>query len=402
MIIKPKIRGFICTAAHPAGCAESVKQQINYIKQQGSFAGSKKALIVGSSTGYGLASRIALAFGSNTKTIGVAFEKPAQGKRTASAGWYNTAAFENCAHSEGLYAKSLNGDAFSKELKQQTAELIKKDLGQIDCLVYSLASPRRTHPDSGEVFSSVLKPLGDSYTNMSVDPLTGVMQEVTLDPANQQEVGDTITVMGGDDWARWVAFLREHDLLADNFRTVAYSYIGPEMTFPIYTNGTIGQAKKDLQKTADSLNNELSELNGSAYISVNKALVTQSSSAIPVVPLYMSILFKVMQENDTNERCIEQMSRLFSQRLYSDKVGPLDDERRLRLDDWEMDPDVQAKVASIWEQINQDNITELADLKLYQDDFHRLFGFGFDSVDYDQEVDADVPIPSIATEETTA
>ena len=247
----------------------------------------------------------------------------------------------------------------------------------------------------------MLKPLGDSYTNMSVDPLTGVMQEVTLDPANQQEVDDTITVMGGDDWARWVAFLREHDLLADNFRTVAYSYIGPD-DVPIYTNGTIGQAKKDLQKTADSLNNELSELNGSAYISVNKALVTQSSSAIPVVPLYMSILFKVMQENDTNERCIEQMSRLFSQRLYSDKVGPLDDERRLRLDDWEMDPDVQAKVASIWEQINQDNIAELADLKLYQDDFHRLFGFGFDSVDYDQEVDADVPIPSIAVEETTA
>jgi enoyl-[acyl-carrier protein] reductase / trans-2-enoyl-CoA reductase (NAD+) len=396
MIIQPKIRGFICTAAHPAGCAESVKEQIQFVQDQSSFNGPKKVLIIGSSTGYGLASRIALAFGASAQTIGVAYEKPAQGKRTASAGWYNTAAFEQQAHAHDLYAKSINGDAFSNEIKQQVVDLIKADFGQIDCLVYSLASPRRIHPDTGESFTSVLKPIGDSYTNLTIDPLKGNMSEISIEPASQDEIDNTVTVMGGDDWSRWVSFLRDNDLLADNFSTVAYSYIGPEMTFPIYTNGSIGQAKKHLQETADKLHQELSTIGGSAYISVNKALVTQSSSAIPVVPLYMSILFKVMQANNTNERCIQQMYRLFAQHWYGKSLGSLDEHRRFRLDDLEMDPSVQQEVADIWSRINADNVEELADLKAYQTDFYRLFGFGFENIDYFQDVDADVMIPSMA------
>jgi enoyl-[acyl-carrier protein] reductase / trans-2-enoyl-CoA reductase (NAD+) len=398
MLIKPKTRGFICTAAHPVGCAASIQKQVDFIKQQGPFKGPKKVLIIGSSTGYGLASRIALAFGAGSSTIGVAFEKPAQGKRTASAGWYNTAAFESTATENNLYAKSLNGDAFSNEEKESAAAIIKRDFGQIDCLVYSLASPRRTHPDSGEVYSSVLKTLNGTYSNKTIDPLSGVMKDVTIDSASQQEADDTVTVMGGDDWYRWVDFLREQNLLTDDFMTLAYSYIGPELTYPIYTNGTIGQAKNDLQKTADKLNAELSSTGGSAYISVNKALVTQSSSAIPVVPLYMSILIKVMKEKGTNEHCIEQMYRLFSQALTTETASYLDDERRLRLDNLEMEQDVQAEVQAIWEKISAENVLELSDLDAYREDFFHLFGFRHAEVDYDLEVDPLVPIPSIDSE----
>ncbi len=398
MLIQPKTRGFICTASHPIGCAVSIKKQAEYVKQQPSFPGPKKVLIIGSSTGYGLASRIALAYGAGSSTIGVAFEKSAQGKRTASAGWYNTAAFESAATEDNLYAKSLNGDAFSNELKQKAAAMIKRDFDQIDCLVYSLASPRRTHPETGQVYNSVLKTLDGSYSNITIDPLTGVMKDVTINSASQQEADDTVTVMGGDDWYRWVDFLREQNLLTDDFTTLAYSYIGPELTYPIYTNGTIGKAKKDLQDTANKLNNELSATGGRAYISVNKALVTQSSSAIPVVPLYMSILIKVMKQKGTNEHCIEQMYRLFANALTTDTASYLDAERRLRLDDLEMDPEVQAEVQAIWGKLNADNIAELADLKSYQADFYNLFGFAYAEVDYDLEVDPAVSIPSIEVE----
>ena len=395
MVIQPKIRGFICTASHPEGCAESVLRQINYVKQQPQFNGPKKVLIVGASTGYGLASRIALAFGAGAQTIGVSFEKAAQGKRTASAGWYNTAAFERFAQAENLPVKSFNGDAFSNQMKQDVIDYIRDHVGKIDCLIYSLASPRRQHPDSGEVFSSVLKPLGQAYTNKTVDPLNGVMKEVTLEPANEQEVQDTVTVMGGDDWSRWVDVLRSNELLDDGFTTLAYSYIGPEITYPIYTNGTIGAAKKDLQITADRLHQELASMNGRAFVSVNKALVTQSSSAIPVVPLYMSLLFKVMKARNTNERCIEQMSRLFSQFVYSEKPGATDSERRFRLDDWEMDEAVQREVEALWSQVSPDTIAEVADLEAYQKDFYHLFGFGFDNIDYASETDPVVSIPSL-------
>jgi enoyl-[acyl-carrier protein] reductase / trans-2-enoyl-CoA reductase (NAD+) len=395
MLIQPKIRGFICTASHPEGCSESVLRQINYVKQQPQFNGPRKVLIVGASTGYGLASRIALAFGAGAQTIGVSFEKAAQGKRTASAGWYNTAAFERFSQEDNLQAKSFNGDAFSNQMKQDVVEYIRDNIGKIDCLIYSLASPRRQHPDSGDLFSSVLKPLGKSYTNKTIDPLTGVMKEVTLEPANEQEVQDTVTVMGGDDWSRWIDVLRSSDLLDEGFTTLAYSYIGPEITYPIYTNGTIGAAKKDLQVTADRLHQELSSVNGMAFISVNKALVTQSSSAIPVVPLYMSLLFKVMKANDTNEHCIEQMSRLFSQFVYSNEPGVTDSERRFRLDDWEMDVAVQKEVEALWAQVTPETIADLADLEAYQKDFYHLFGFGFDNIDYEVETDPAVSIPSL-------
>jgi enoyl-[acyl-carrier protein] reductase / trans-2-enoyl-CoA reductase (NAD+) len=397
-VVSPKVRGFICTTAHPQGCQEAVSAQIKYIQSKGNFIGPKRVLVIGASTGYGLASRIALAFGAGAKTIGVSFEKPAKGKRTASAGWYNTAAFEQFATQQDLYAKSLNGDAFSNDMKQSVCELVKADLEQIDCLVYSLASPRRIHPDTGESFSSVLKPLGQSYSNKTVDTASGAISTVTLESANDDEIQNTVTVMGGDDWQRWVSCLREHGLLAENFTTVAYSYIGPELTYPIYTNGTIGQAKTDLQHTADKMNDQLQDLSGRAFISVNKALVTQSSSAIPVVPLYMSILFKIMQANGTNEGCIEQMYRLYAENLFSQDLQ-LDDERRIRLDDLEMQSEVQAAVADIWQQVDSGNLNDLADLSAYQRDFYRLFGFQWPGVDYDQEVEVDVAIASIETED---
>ncbi len=400
MIIEPKIRGFICTAAHPQGCHQHVLQQQRYITQQARFHGPKNALVVGASTGYGLASRLALGFGANTQTIGVFFEKAAQGKRTATAGWYNTAAFERLAAEQQLYAKSVNGDAFSDEVKQQVAELIRRDFGQLECLVYSLASPRRQHPDSGELLSSVLKPIAKSYSNKTVDPMTGVVKDVSMEPATQDEVDNTVAVMGGDDWQRWVDFLQAEGLLAEGFTTVGYSYIGPELTYPIYTHGTIGQAKAHMQQTADQLHEKLQTLDGQAWLSVNKALVTQSSSAIPVVPLYMSILFKVMQEQGTNEHCIEQMHRLFADHLYSGDTIKADDQRRIRLDDLEMLPEVQQQVAATWSKVNSENIHQLSRLDLYQRDFHRLFGFEFDEVDYSADVDPAVSIPSLEETQT--
>ncbi len=400
MVISPKVRGFICTTAHPVGCHQHVKQQVDYIQSQSNAKKLLNVLVIGASTGYGLASRITAAFGYHANTIGVSFEKPASGKRTASAGWYNTAAFEQMAQQNNLYAKSINGDAFSHAIKQATVDMIKADWGHVDLLVYSLASPRRTDPVSGESFSSVLKPIGQSYTNKTIDPFSGIVSEVSLEPASDDEVAATVKVMGGEDWQLWVEALQQAKLLAPGFKTVAYSYIGPELTHPIYTNGAIGQAKKDLQLTADRLNQVLQEsVQGQAFCSVNKAVVTQSSAAIPVVPLYIAILFKIMREHQVHEDCIEQMHRLFKDYLYSDQPGTLDENRCIRLDDKEMTDDIQAAVAEAWQQVNTDNLSAHADLPAYREGFLRLFGFEVDGVDYSQDLDPAVAIPSIQATE---
>src|SRR5690554_7517643 len=353
MIIKPRTRGFICLTAHPEGAAKNIKRQIDYVKSKGKINnGPKKVLVIGASTGFGIASRIANAFGSDAATIGVFFEKPATEGRPATAGWYNSAAFEKEAHAAGLYAKSINGDAFSDEIKQQTIDLIKQDLGQVDLVVYSLASPRRTHPKTGVSYASVLKPIGKPFTNKTVDFHTGAVSDISIDPIDSDEdIANTIAVMGGEDWKFWIEELSKAGVLADNAKTVAYSYIGPELTYPIYRNGTIGKAKDDLEATVPVINDILSGVNGKAYVSVNKALVTQSSSAIPVVPLYISLLYKVMKEKGIHEGTIEQMQRLFAERLYTaDGQIPVDDKGRIRVDDLEMRQDVQEEVAKLWKE----------------------------------------------------
>ncbi|MBB1138878.1 enoyl-ACP reductase FabV [Myroides sp. WP-1] len=397
MIIQPRTRGFICLTSHPEGCAAHVKQQIAYVKSKGKIAnGPKKVLVIGASTGFGLASRISAAFGSDAATIGVFFEKSATEGRPATAGWYNSAAFETEAAKAGLYAKSINGDAYSDEIKKQTIDLIKQDLGQVDLVVYSLASPRRTHPKTGVAYASVLKPINEPFSNKTVDFHTGVVSNITIDPVTEQsDIDNTIAVMGGEDWKFWMEDLKAAGVLADGVKTVAYSYIGPELTYPIYRNGTIGMAKNDLEGTVPTINNLLADLNGVSYVSVNKALVTQSSSAIPVVPLYISLLYKVMKEKNIHEGCIEQMYRLFDDRLYSDKAVALDSEGRIRVDDWEMREDVQAEVAKLWEQINSDNINEISDLEGYRKDFFNLFGFEFEGIDYNAETNELVDVASI-------
>ena len=396
MIVKPKIRGFICITSHPDGCAANVQEQIDYVKSQPKVEnGPKNVLVIGSSAGYGLASRIVPAFSSGANTLGLFFEKPGTEKRTGSAGWYNTAAFEKAATAEGLYAKSLNGDAFSHDLKKQAIEMIQADMGKIDLVVYSLASPRRTDPDTGETYSSVLKTTGGDYTNKTLNTDKGEVSEVTIGGATDEEIENTIKVMGGADWELWMNALADANVLAEGVKTVAYSYIGPELTWPIYTDGTIGQAKKDLEKSCAQLNDKLSALNGSAFVSVNKALVTQASSAIPVVPLYISILYKEMKAKGLHEGCIEQIQRLFADRLYS-RDAQLDDAGRIRIDDWEMRDDIQAAVAESWKKISNENFTDLADFQGYQDEFLRLFGFGIDGVDYSAETDPETCPASLA------
>ena len=394
MVIQPKIRGFICTTSHPEGCFNVVKEQINYVKSHGTFEGPKNVLVIGSSTGYGLASRIAVTFGANAKTIGVFFEKEADEKRTATAGWYNTAAFEKIAHAEGHYAKSINGDAFSHEIKKRTADLIRQDLKQVDLIIYSLASPRRIHPDTQQIFSSVLKPIGQNYTSKTVDAFRGEVKEITLESATEEEIQNTIAVMGGEDWEMWIDFLAKENLLADGVKTVAYSYIGPAMTNPIYKKGTIGRAKDDLRDSALKIEKKFQHLHGHAIISVNKAVVTQASAAIPVVPLYISLLFKIMKEKGTHEGCIEQMDRLFKDYLYADNFAR-DAEGYIRLDDLEMDADIQRKITEYWPQITTENLSQLTDIEGYREDFYRLFGFSADHVDYQTDVDPNVKIDSI-------
>jgi len=395
MIITPKFRGFICTTAHPAGCDYNVKQQIEYVKSQKKIGGAKKVLVIGASTGYGLSSRIAAAFGCGAATIGLFFEKPASGNRTASAGWYNSAAFEKFAKEEGLYAKSINGDAFSDDIKKQTIELIKKDLGKVDLVVYSLASPRRTHPVTGEVFNSVIKSIGPAYTSKTVDFHTQQVTDITIEPANEDEIRQTIAVMGGEDWAMWMDALKKTDVLEENAVTLAYSYVGPEMTHAVYREGTIGRAKDDLEATAGKITESLKEIGGKAYVSINKAVVTQASAAIPVISLYVSILFKIMKQENIHEGCIEQMYRMFSDRVYSGGLK-LDSKGRICMDDWEMREDIQAQVTKIWNEANSKNVKEISDVEGYRTEFFKLFGFGFDEVDYSADVDIDINIESIS------
>lgn len=400
MIIQPRTRGFICLTAHPDGALQAVKNQIEYVKSKGKIKnGPKKVLVIGASTGFGLSSRIAAAFGSDAATIGVFFEKPASEGKMGTAGWYNSAAFEKEAHAAGLYAKSINGDAFSDDIKKQTIDLIKKDLGQVDLVVYSLASPRRTHPKTGVAYASVLKPIGQPFTNKTVDFHTGVVSDITINPVeNDEDIANTIAVMGGEDWKFWIENLKNAGVLADGVKTVAYSYIGPELTFPIYRNGTIGQAKNDLEATVPVLNELLKDLHGVSYVSVNKALVTQSSSAIPVVPLYISLLYKVMKAKGTHEGTIEQMQRLFADRLYTENGDvALDSEGRIRIDDWEMAEDVQAEVAKYWDKVTTETLAEISDIDGYRKEFFNLFGFELEGVDYEKDANENVKVPSIGS-----
>ncbi len=385
MIIKPKIRGFICTTAHPDGCAANVREQIEFVKSQPPLGDKapKKVLVIGSSTGYGLSSRIVPAFAGGADTLGVFFEKPGTEKKSGSAGWYNSAAFEKEAREAGLYASSLNGDAFSNEIKEQAIQRIRDDLGEVDMVVYSLASPRRQDPETGEVYRSVLKPIGETYTNKTVNTDQREVYDITIEPATDEEIRGTIKVMGGEDWELWMKALGDAGVLADGCRTVAYSYIGPELTWPIYWDGTIGRAKTNLEECCARIQ-QLPGI-GSAHVSVNKAVVTQASSAIPVVPLYISLLFKVMKEAGTHEGCTEQIHRLFADRLYGGGEPQTDERGRIRIDDLEMQDEIQKTVFELWQQVNTENLETISDFAGYQDDFLKLFGFGLDGVDYDAE-----------------
>ncbi len=390
MVIKPRVRGFICTNAHPVGCAENVNQQIDYIQQlkleqhlPADQQSPKNVLVIGASTGYGLASRITAAYGFGAKTLGLFFEKAPTDRKTGSAGYYNSAAFESRARADGLYCKSINGDAFSAQAKQQVIDIVKADLNEIDLVVYSLASPRRTDPETGETFMSTLKPIGESYTAKNLNTDTQIIGEVTVEPANQEEINSTIKVMGGEDWALWMNALSEANVLAKGCKTVAYTYIGDKLTKPIYGHATIGRAKEYLDNTAAELN---ASLDVEARVSVLKAVVTQASSAIPVMPLYLSILFKEMKAEGTHEGCIEQLGRLFKECIYAQNPR-LDSDNRYRVDELELTPEMQAKVEAVWPQITSENLTELSDFAGYQSEFLRLFGFNIAGVDYEQDVD---------------
>jgi enoyl-[acyl-carrier protein] reductase / trans-2-enoyl-CoA reductase (NAD+) len=385
MIIEPRMRGFICLTSHPAGCAQNVSNQINYVKSKGKIDGPKKVLVIGASTGFGLASRITSAFGSDAATIGVFFEKEPQTGKTASPGYYNSAAFHQEAKKAGLYAKSINGDAFSTEIKEQAIDLIKADLGKIDLVVYSLASPVRTHPVTGVTHRSALKPIGNTFTNKTVDFHTGIVSEISIEPCSEEDIENTIAVMGGEDWEMWMDALMKADVLAENAKTIAYSYIGPALTEPVYRKGTIGKAKDHLEATAFKITDKMAALKGQAFVSVNKALVTQASSAIPVIPLYISLLYKVMKAEGIHEGCIEQIQRLYSERLYTGKAVPTDDKGRIRIDDWEMRDDIQEKVTKLWLEAQTETLPNIGDLEGYKSDFLNLFGFGFKGVDYAAE-----------------
>jgi enoyl-[acyl-carrier protein] reductase/trans-2-enoyl-CoA reductase (NAD+) len=395
MIIKPKVRGFLCVTSHPAGCAAHVEEQIDYVKKKGPLrAMPRNVLVIGASTGYGLASRIVTAFAGNAATIGVFFEKPGEADRPGTAGWYNSVAFERAAHGAGLYAKSINGDAFSDAVKEQVSELVRRDLGKLDAIIYSLASPRRLHPKSGIVAKSTLKPIGEPFTAKTVDTDRGTVSEVTIQPASDEEIRDTISVMGGEDWEFWLDALAAADLLAPGIMTIAYSYIGPDLTWAIYRNGTIGRAKEHLEQTAARLTDKLASLGGRAYVSINKALVTQASSAIPVVPLYISLLYKVMKSRHLHEGCVEQIYRLFAEHVADGAQPRLDAEGRIRIDDWEMRPDVQDAVVALWNKVTTENLPEISDIAGYRSEFLRLFGFGLPGVDYNADADPLAPLPS--------
>ncbi|TBR45085.1 trans-2-enoyl-CoA reductase family protein [Marinomonas agarivorans] len=393
MIIKPKIRGFICTTTHPTGCELNVKEQIEFTKSKGQIKnGPKKVLVIGSSSGYGLASRITAAFGSGAATLGVFFEKPGTEKKAGTAGWYNAAAFDKFAKEEGLYSKSINGDAFSNEARDKVIEVIKEDLGQIDMVVYSLASPVRKLPDTGEVIRSVLKPIGEPYRSTAIDTNRDVIIDAEVEPATEEEIAATTTVMGGQDWELWMNALQDAGVLAEGVRTVAYSYIGSAITWPIYWHGALGKAKEDLDRASAAINERLSGLGGGANVAVLKSVVTQASSAIPVMPLYLAMVFNVMRKEGIHEGCIEQIQRMFAERLYNglNPTELTDDTNRLRLDDWELREDIQKACSDLWPKITSENLFDLTDYQLYKDEFLKLFGFGVDGVDYDADVNPNV------------
>ena len=394
MIIKPRVRGFMCITTHPTGCEVNVKNQIEYIKSQGAIDSPKRVLVIGSSTGYGLAARITAAFGGGASTLGVFFEKPGTDRKPGTAGWYNSAAFHRYAEADGLYAKSINGDAFSSEIKDKTIATIKEDLGQVDLVVYSLAAPRRQHPVTGEVFNSTLKPVGKNISMRGINTDKEEIQEFSMEAASQQEIDDTVAVMGGEDWQMWMEALAEAGVLADGAKTTAFTYIGEKITWDLYWDGTIGQAKKDLDARVIGIREKLATHGGDARVSVLKGVVTQASSAIPIMPLYLAMLFKEMKARGTHEGCIEQLYRLFSECLYSDSPRT-DEEGRLRVDELEMDPQVQSAVAESWSEISTENLLSSTDFKGYKQDFLNLFGFELDGVDYQAEVNPEVEISNL-------
>lgn len=394
MVIKPRVRGFICVTAHPTGCEANVKQQIDYVKAQGPFNGPKRVLVIGASTGYGLAARISAAFASGAATVGVFLERAGEGTKPGSAGWYNSAAFHKLAEAEGLYASSVNGDAFSDAVKQQTIDLIKRDLGQVDLVVYSLAAPRRTHPKTGHVYNSTLKPIGKVLHQRGLDTDKEVIKENVIEPATEEEIANTVAVMGGEDWQMWMEALDQAGVLADGAKTTAFTYLGEKITHDIYWNGTIGAAKKDLDHRVLQIREQLATKGGDARVAVLKALVTQASSAIPMMPLYLSLLFKVMKQAGTHEGCIEQVDGLYRDSLYNDKPI-VDEEGRLRADYKELAPAIQQEVADLWDKVTDDNVYELTDFAGYKSDFLRLFGFGVEGVDYEADVNPDVQISNL-------
>jgi enoyl-[acyl-carrier protein] reductase/trans-2-enoyl-CoA reductase (NAD+) len=395
MIIKPRIKGFVCITAHPLGCLANLRDQVEVASKAkiDHAAKPKRVLVIGASTGYGLSSRVTAAFSAGADTMGVYFERPPKGEKTASAGYYNSAAFCKLAGEAGLSAVDVNGDAFSNECKEEVVKKAKETGGPFDLVVYSLASPRRTDPVDGKTYRACLKPIGVIYKNKTLDTDKREVKEVTIDPANEQEISDTQKVMGGEDWEAWTDLLLAEGLMAPGCLNVAYSYIGPDVTRPIYRNGTIGKAKEHLENSASSIGEKMRSAGcGGAYVSVNKAVVTQASSAIPVVPLYVSMLFKVMEELGTHEGCIEQTCRLFSERLYGEAGAvAVDEKNRIRLDDWEMDPEVQRKIIELWPKVETENLLELTSFEKYQEGFLSLFGFGHSSVDYEAEVDPQNP-----------
>ena len=392
MVIKPKIRGFICTNAHPVGCETHINEQIAYVKSQTQATKKpKNVLVIGASTGYGLASRITAAFGNNASTLGIFFEKPPTEDKCGSAGWYNTAAFQKAADAAGLYSKSINGDAFSHEIKAKAIETIKADLGKIDLVIYSLASPRRTDPDTGEVYSSTLKPIGQSVTTKNLNTSKRIIDEVSVEAANEAEIQGTIDVMGGVDWELWIKALQEADVLAEGFKTTAYTYIGKKLTWPIYGHATIGKAKEDLDRAAKAIKTSTAALQGEAYVTSLNAVVTQASSAIPIMPLYISAMFKVMKADGTYEGCIEQIQGLFKENLYGENPR-FDEAGRLSQNYKELEDSVQNRVTDIWNTVDTDTIDELTDYVSYHNEFLKLFGFGIESVDYDADVNPYVEI----------
>jgi len=388
VIIKPKTRGFICTTTHPTGCEANINEQIARVKADGKVEnGPKKVLVIGASTGYGLASRITSAFGSGAATLGIFLEKPATEKKPGSAGWYNSAAFEKAAQAEGLYAKSINGDAFSNEMRAKAIEVIKEDMGQVDLVVYSLASPVRKMPDSGETIRSVLKPIGEVYKATAIDTSKDEIIQAEIEPATDDEIQNTVTVMGGQDWELWMSALKDAGVLANGVKTVSYGYIGTDITWPIYWHGALGKAKEDMDRAAGTIRDQLSDINGSANMAVLKSVVTQASAAIPVMPLYLAMGFKVMKEQNIHEGCIEQINRMFRTQLFKDGGADLDDVDRIRMDDWELRDEVQNKVKELWPQVTTENLFELTDYQGYKDEFLKLFGFGVEGIDYESDVD---------------